>query len=65
MFHRTNHCLGLRRLCICGGGSIKTGARPFWGKGVFVLVISNINIGFQKSFTLPLTTSENVIIYKY
>ncbi len=36
------------------GGSIKIGARPFWGRGVFVLVISNIDIGFQKSLTLPL-----------
>ncbi len=38
------------------GGSIKIGARPFWGRGVFVLVISNINIGFQKLLTLPLTS---------
>ncbi len=30
------------------GVSIKIGPRPFWGRGVFVLVISNINIGFQK-----------------
>ncbi len=36
------------------GGSIKIGARPFWGRGVFVLVISNIYIGFQKLLTLPL-----------
>ncbi len=36
------------------GGSIKIGARHFWGRGVFVLVISNINIGFQKWLTLPL-----------
>ncbi len=35
------------------GGAIKIGA-PFWGKGLFVLVISNINIGFQKLLTLPL-----------
>ncbi len=37
------------------GGAIKIGARPFWGRGVFVLVISNINIGFQKSLTPPLS----------
>ncbi len=36
------------------GGSIKIGAGLFWGRGVFVLVISNINIGFQKLLTLPL-----------
>ncbi len=36
------------------GGAIKIGARPFWGRGVFVLVISNINIGYQKSLTPPL-----------
>ncbi len=36
------------------GGAIKIGVRPFWGRGVFVLVISNINIGFQKSLTPPL-----------
>ncbi len=40
---------------VCGG-AIKIGARPFWGRGMFVLVISNINIGFQKSLTPPLTT---------
>ncbi len=27
---------------------------PFWGRGMFVLVISNINIGYQKSLTPPL-----------
>lgn len=36
------------------GGAIKIGARPFWGRGVFVLVIWNINIGYQKSLTPPL-----------
>ncbi len=36
------------------GGSIKIGVRPFWGRGVFVFVISNIKIGFQKLLTLPL-----------
>ncbi len=35
------------------GGAIKIGSRPFWGRGVFVLVISNINIGYQKSLTTP------------
>ncbi len=38
------------------GGSIKIGARPFWGRGMFVLVISNINIGFQKLLTLSFTS---------
>ncbi len=37
------------------GRSIKIGARHFWGRDVFVLVISNINIGFQKSLTLFLS----------
>ncbi len=36
------------------GGSIKIVARPFWGRGVFVLVISNINISFHKLLTLLL-----------
>ncbi len=35
-------------------GSIKIGARHFCGRGVFVLVISNISIGLQKLLTLPL-----------
>ncbi len=37
--------------------------RPFWVRGVFVLMISNINIGFHKLLTLPLiersTTRDN------
>ncbi len=41
------------------GGAIKIGARPFWSRGVFVLVISNINIGFQKSLTPPLMTQTS------
>ncbi len=41
------------------GGSIKIGARPFWGRSVFVLVISNISIGFKKSLTLPLNISHD------
>ncbi len=46
------------------GGAIKIGARPFWGRGVFVLVISNINIGFQKSLTTPLTNLR-ITLLKY
>ncbi len=38
-------------------GAIKIGVRPFWGGGVFFFVISNINIGYQKSFTPPLNNS--------
>ncbi len=49
LFHRTNRC----RTCVWGG-AIKIGARPFWGRGVFVLMISNINTGYQKSLTPPL-----------
>ncbi len=36
------------------GGSIKTGARHFWDRSMFVLVISNIHISFHKLLTLPL-----------
>ncbi len=36
------------------GGAIKIGARPFWGRAVFVLVILNMNIGYQKLLTPPL-----------
>ncbi len=45
------------------GGSIKIGARHFWGRGVFVLVISNINIGFQKWLTLPLNYNISLFFY--
>ncbi len=34
------------------GGDIKIGARSCWGMGVFVLVLSNINIVWQKSLKL-------------
>ncbi|MGL4524115.1 MAG: hypothetical protein ACRCVN_01145, partial [Spirochaetia bacterium] len=43
------------------GRAIKIGASPFWGRGVFVLVISNINIGYQKSLTLPLNAVDAVL----
>ncbi len=36
------------------GGDIKIGARSCWGMGVFVLVLSNINIVWQKSLSAPL-----------
>ncbi len=40
-------------------GSIKIGARPFWSRGVFVLVISNINIAYPAfNFFLVLNTKE-------
>ncbi len=39
---------GLRRLRICEGGRI------YQNRGVFVLLISNISIVFQKLITLPL-----------
>uniref|UniRef100_A0A672RTM3 Dickkopf WNT signaling pathway inhibitor 3a n=1 Tax=Sinocyclocheilus grahami TaxID=75366 RepID=A0A672RTM3_SINGR len=42
---------------IAGNQSIYTAERinkRFWGWGVFVLVISNVNIGYQKSLTPPL-----------
>ncbi len=44
------------------GGAIKIGARPFWGRGVFVLVISNINIGYQKLLTPPLMENGKIKI---
>ncbi len=47
MFHRTNRFLG----CVA---YVYVGRIPFGVWGMFVLVISNINIGFQKSLTLPL-----------
>ncbi len=47
MFHRTNRCLG----CV---GYVYVG-RIYQNRGVFVLVISNINIALQKLLTLPLT----------
>ncbi len=40
------------------GGAIKIGVRHFWGRGVFILVISNINIGYQKSLTPPLRCND-------
>ncbi len=36
------------------GGDIKKGARPYWCRGMFVLVISNVNFGYQKSLNPPL-----------
>ncbi len=48
----TNHSLGC--MLMCGAELSKIGARPFRGKGVFVLVISYINTGYQKSLTPPL-----------
>ncbi len=36
------------------GGAIKIGVRPYMGRGVFVLGISNRKIGFQKSLSPPL-----------
>ncbi len=54
MFHRTNCCLGcvgylyVRQL-------YQNRSKTLLGKTLlFVLVISNINIGFQKLLTLPL-----------
>ncbi|XP_073718967.1 protein NLRC3-like isoform X2 [Misgurnus anguillicaudatus] len=50
------------RVAYVWSGSIKRRSRFYWGRGVFVSVISNINIGFQTSWTLPFNktdTSEN------
>ncbi len=54
MFHRTNCCLGCVGY-VCVGRIYQNRGKTLLGyRGVFVLVISNINIGFQKSLTLPL-----------
>ncbi len=51
MSHRTNRLLGCVGY-VYVGRSYQIGAGPFRGRGVlFVLVISNINIGFQKSLS--------------
>ncbi len=39
---------------MCGADLSKWGKTLLGYRGVFVLVISNINTGFQKSLTLPL-----------
>ncbi len=46
LFHRTN-----RYCSYVWGRAIKIEARPFWGRGVFVLVFSNVNIGLHKLLT--------------
>ncbi len=51
------------RLCIYKwAGDFKIGARSCWGMGVFVLVLSNINIVWQKSLRPPLQTSCGLIV---
>ncbi len=42
------------------GGDIKIGARSCWAMGVFVLVLSNINIVWQKSLSAPLSAQETI-----
>ncbi len=37
------------------GGDIKIGARSYWALAVFVLVLSNINIVWQKLLSAPLS----------
>ncbi len=39
----------------CGAEISKLGVRSCWAMGVFVLVLSNINIVWQKSLSAPLT----------
>ncbi len=53
-FHRTNRCLGCVGYVYVGWIYQNRGETLLGYRGVFVLVISNINIGFQKSLTLPL-----------
>ncbi len=55
MFHRTNRCVGCVVYVYVGWIYQNMGVSLLGYRGVFVLVISNINIGFQKSHTLPLT----------
>ncbi len=56
LFHRMNCCH-----TYVWGRAIKIGARSFWGRGVFVLVISNVNIGYQKSLTPSLSRTKFTI----
>ncbi len=44
------------------GGDIKIGVSSCWGMGVFVLVLSNINIVWQKSLSAPLNSPPSVIV---
>ncbi len=52
MFHRTNRCLGGVGYVCVGRSYQNRGVTLLGYRGVF-MVISNINIGFQKSLTLP------------
>ncbi len=60
MFHRTNCCMGCVGYVYVGRIYQYRGETLLGYRGVFVLVISNINIGFQKSLTLPLTDKINI-----
>ncbi len=43
------------------GGDIKIGARSYWAMGMFVLVLSNINIIWQKSLSAPLSGGLDLV----
>ncbi len=52
-------------LCTCmWGGDIKIRARSYWAMVVFVLVLSNINIVWQKSLSAPLKCPYYVWVMK-
>ncbi len=62
-----HHCQGCVRTCVCVGGG---GGFQNRGEALFVLVLSNINIVWQKSLSAPLRTIhtacfENIYIYSY
>ncbi len=54
IFHRTNRCLGCVGY-VYVGQIYQNRDEPFWGRVMFDLMISNVNIGFQKFLTLPLS----------
>ncbi len=54
MFHRTNHCLGCIGYVYVGRSYQNTGETFVGYRCMFVLMISNIYIDFQKSLTLSL-----------
>ncbi len=65
MFHRTNCCLGCVGFVYVGRIYQNRGETLLGYRGVFVLVISNTNIGFQKSLTLPLIYTPYLIMTKW
>ncbi len=63
LFHITNHCLGCVGYVCVGRSYQNRGETLLWGRGMFVLVISKINIGYQKSLTPPLNLIPKIITF--